>query len=77
MVSQARSDPATTVVQANHEPDPETEAEPEPDKGGKRKRSKLLELTNEEQNEVADWYRDNEFLYNKGQYFYIFGNKGN
>jgi hypothetical protein len=36
-----------------------------------------LELTNEEQNEVADWYRDNEFLYNKGQYFYIFGNKGN
>ncbi|CAC5419141.1 unnamed protein product [Mytilus coruscus] len=37
----------------------------------KRKRSKPLEIPQEKQDEVADWYRENELLYNKAYYQYI------
>ena len=49
------------------EPENETQTEGEPEKM-RKPRKKPLELTNEQQNDVADWYKDKEYMYNKSKY---------
>ena len=64
----------TDITQKNNQPLNKEDDEPvanEPlnkENGGKRKRSKPVELTLEQQEDVAEWYRENELLYNKGTF---------
>ncbi|XP_063448096.1 uncharacterized protein LOC134727645 [Mytilus trossulus] len=70
IVSVAPETETTNTQETNEQTQNSDTEQPANTNKEKRKRSKPLEIPQEKQDEVADWYRENEPLYNKAHYQY-------